>query len=42
MSRQMPASGRRGPQSQPNMQWALRRAGKPTMASEEPSARLSA
>ena len=39
MSRQMPASGRRGPQSQPDMQWALRRKGKPRTQSVEPSTR---
>ena len=36
----MPASGRWGPQSQPNMQWALRRLAKPRMASLLPSAGL--
>ena len=33
----MPASGSRGPQSQPNMQWAFRRYGNPLIASLEPS-----
>ena len=36
--RKTPASGSLGPQSQPNMQWALRRWGKPWVASEVPSA----
>ena len=35
IGRQMPASGRRGPQSQPNMQCALRRWRKPGVASED-------